>query len=137
MMREGDDCDGGSPLENIVLTTSPCFPGKLAGDAEQPPTAMPCESADQSRRGAGIWLKTLRLDRGLSQRQMAARVGIECYSLISQIEAGRGSVPLNKCVPWANALDVEPREFVLQLLRWYHPEAYGALVSTSIQAADV
>ncbi len=79
------------------------------------------------RRAAGRWLKRLREKRGLSQRQMAALIGAEYYTFISQIEAGRGRVPPDRYLAWAKVLDIEPKLLVRTLLRYYDPTTYGVL----------
>ena len=79
------------------------------------------------RREAGRWLKRLREERGLSQRQMAAAIGAEYYTFISQIEAGRGRIPPDRYGVWAEALGIEPRVLVRTLLRYYDPVTYAAL----------
>jgi transcriptional regulator with XRE-family HTH domain len=79
------------------------------------------------RREAGRWLKRLREQRGLSQRQMAAAIGAEYYTFISQVEAGRGRIPPDRYAAWAGALGVEPKFLVRTLLRYYDPATYNAL----------
>jgi transcriptional regulator with XRE-family HTH domain len=79
------------------------------------------------RRTAGHWLKELRERRGLSQRQLAALVGVEYYTFISQLETGRGRIPPDRYQQWAEALGVEPKEFVLTLMKYYDPVTYGIL----------
>jgi transcriptional regulator with XRE-family HTH domain len=79
------------------------------------------------RREAGRWLKTLREKRGLLQRRMATLVGAEYYTFISQIEAGRGRIPLDRYLSWAKVLDVEPKFLVGTLLRYYDPATYRIL----------
>src|SRR3954451_5296882 len=71
------------------------------------------------RKEAGRWLKELREAQGLSQRNLADRVGAEYYTFISQIEAGRGRIPPDRYLDWAHALGVEPRGFVQTLLKYY------------------
>ena len=73
------------------------------------------------RRTAGAWLKERREAVGLSQRQMAARVGVEYHTWISQLEAGRGRIPPDSYRVWADALQMDVREFVMQLLPLYDP----------------
>jgi transcriptional regulator with XRE-family HTH domain len=77
------------------------------------------------RRQAGAWLKQLREARGLSQRNLADRVGAEYYTFISQLEAGRGRIPPDRYLEWAKALGVEPKVFVQTLLRYYDPVTYS------------
>jgi transcriptional regulator with XRE-family HTH domain len=79
------------------------------------------------RREAGRWLKALREKRGLSQRNLADLVGAEYYTFISQIEAGRGRIPPDRYITWAEALGVEPKALVSMLLRYYDPVTYKIL----------
>jgi transcriptional regulator with XRE-family HTH domain len=84
------------------------------------------------RRVAGEWLRKLREQRGLSQRELAKLVGAEYYTFISQLEMGRGRVPPDRYKVWADALGVQPREFVKTLLRYYDPVTYGMLFEDEI-----
>ncbi len=79
------------------------------------------------RRTAGQWLKELRERRGLSQRQLAKLVGAEYYTFISQLETGRGRIPPDRYREWANALQVDPAEFVRTLMKYYDPVTYSIL----------
>jgi transcriptional regulator with XRE-family HTH domain len=85
------------------------------------------EDLGESRRDAGQWLKRLREGRGLSQRDLAEKVGVEYYTFISQVESGRGRIPPDRYRLWANALDVPAREFVTHLMRYYDPVTYRIL----------
>ena len=66
---------------------------------------------EELRSQAGLWLRELREKRGLSQRELATRVGIEYYTIISQLETGCGRIPPDRHLAWAKALDVPPQEF--------------------------
>lgn len=79
------------------------------------------------RQEAGLWLKGLREARGLTQRQLAAAVGVDYYTFISQVEAGRGRIPPDRYEAWANAMGIAPADFVRQLMRFYDPETYRLL----------
>jgi transcriptional regulator with XRE-family HTH domain len=79
------------------------------------------------RREAGLWLKGLRERRGLSQRQLAALLGTEYYTFISQLETGRGRIPPDRYQAWAEALGVEPAAFVKTLMQYYDPVTYRIL----------
>lgn len=83
--------------------------------------------AQELRREAGQWLKERREAIGLSQRQVAEKVGAEYYTFISQLETGRGRIPPARYVDWANALEIEPREFVYKLMRYYDPITFSIL----------
>ena len=79
------------------------------------------------RDRAGVWLRELRERRGLSQRELAARVGAEYYTFISRLETGRGRVPPDRYLIWAQALGIDKREFVRTLMSFYDPVTYGIL----------
>jgi transcriptional regulator with XRE-family HTH domain len=76
------------------------------------------------RAQAGAWLRDLREKRGLSQRDLAQKVGAEYYTFISQLENGRGRIPPDRYLVWAEALGVKPREFVRELMSYYDPITY-------------
>ena len=79
------------------------------------------------RKEGGRWLKDLREAAGLSQRQLAAKVGADYYTFISQLETGRGRIPPDRYVDWAQALEVDPKVFVTGLMRYYDPITYSVL----------
>jgi transcriptional regulator with XRE-family HTH domain len=79
------------------------------------------------RREGGRWLKELRERAGLSQRELAAKVGAEYYTFISQLETGRGRIPPDRYTQWAEALGVSARDFVRELMRYYDPLTHGIL----------
>lgn len=79
------------------------------------------------RREAGRWLRELREAQGLSQRSLADLIGAEYYTFISQLESGRGRIPPDRYLVWAQALGVEPRLFVRTLMRYYDPVTHAIL----------
>jgi transcriptional regulator with XRE-family HTH domain len=79
------------------------------------------------RRQAGRWLKALREEAGLSQRQLATKVGSDYYTFISQLESGRGRIPPDKYLVWAAALGLEAKAFVKEIMRYYDPVTYDIL----------
>lgn len=79
------------------------------------------------RQEGGRWLKSLREAAGLSQRQLAQRVGVDYYSFISQLETGRGRVPPERYAAWAKALNVDTVEFVKTLMSYYDPVTHRIL----------
>jgi len=85
------------------------------------------EEVARLRREVGAWLKLLREAAGLSQRQFAEKVGVEYYTFISQIEAGRGRIPPDRYEIWAKTLGVDPSNFVRELMRYYDPHTYRIL----------
>jgi DNA-binding XRE family transcriptional regulator len=84
-------------------------------------------TVQELRRAAGLWLKELRERRGLSQRQLAKLVGAEYYTFISQLETGRGRIPPDRYREWAQALKIDPAEFVRTLMKYYDPVTFSIL----------
>jgi len=89
--------------------------------------ARSAPEAKQQRKMAGAWLKGLRNRAGLSQIELAARLGLKYYTFISQVENGFGRVPTEGMQAWAEALGVEPAAFARELLSHYDPEMYRLL----------
>ena len=83
--------------------------------------------AAELRKQAGAWLQARRKAAGLSQIELAARLGLKYYTFVSQVENGFGRVPTGTMEPWARALKVPPAAFVRRLLAWYEPELYRLL----------
>ena len=83
--------------------------------------------ARQLRKQAGDWLKQRRADAGLSQVDLAARLGLKYYTFISQVENGFSRVPTAAMAAWATALGLEPAAFAKHLLLYYEPELYRLL----------
>lgn len=79
------------------------------------------------RKQAGLWLREKREAAGLSQRELAAAVGFEYYTFISQIEAGRGKVPAERYAAYAKAVAVGARDFAMTMLRFNDPYTYGLI----------
>src|ERR1700674_2908850 len=91
------------------------------------PQKVTSNDVAELRHEAGRWLKQLREARGLSQRQLAAAVGVEYYTFISQLECGHGRIPPDRYRIWADALAVELRHFVRLLMQFYDPVTYQIL----------
>src|SRR6201990_3147616 len=81
----------------------------------------------QLRKQAGDWLKQRRADAGLSQADLAARLGLKYYTFISQVENGFSRVPTELIGAWANELGLEQRGFARHLLMYYEPELHRLL----------
>ncbi|WP_336488999.1 helix-turn-helix domain-containing protein [Methylobacterium nigriterrae] len=90
-------------------------------------TKLASDEVQELRREGGRYLRELREARGLSQRQLAALIGAEFYTFVSQIETGRGRIPPDRYRTWAEALGVEPRAFVQALMRYYDPVTHEIL----------
>ena len=83
--------------------------------------------AKRLRREAGAWLKELRAKAGLSQIELAEKLGLKYYTFISQVENGFGRVPTDSMEAWAQALGVDPSNFARELLSFYDPELHRLL----------
>ncbi|WP_422570113.1 helix-turn-helix domain-containing protein [Antarcticirhabdus aurantiaca] len=79
------------------------------------------------RKEGGAWLKQRREAAGLSQRELAERVEVGYYTFVSQIEAGRGRIPSERYSVWADALDMDARDFVRNIMAYYEPTTYQIL----------
>jgi transcriptional regulator with XRE-family HTH domain len=83
--------------------------------------------SDSLKKNAGSWLRERRQKAGLSQVDLANRLGLKYYTFISQIENGYGRVPSHSMVDWARALGIRPSTFARSLLMYYDPMLYRAL----------
>jgi len=100
------------------------------------PQRRSSELTQKLRKQAGVWLRELREKRGLSQRELAARVGGEYYTFMSQLETGRGRIPPDRYLIWAHALGIDKREFVRTLMSFYDPVTYGILFDPVDETAE-
>ena len=91
----------------------------------------------QLRKHGGKWLRERREQVGLSQRELAERVGADHYTLISQLETGRGRIPPERYMTWAAALDLPPQYFVQEILRFYDPVTFQILFSGNASASAI
>lgn len=85
------------------------------------------EDVQNLRRDGGRWLRELRERQGLSQRQLATLIGAEYYTFVSQLETGRGRIPPDRYRAFADALGVEVKTFVRELMRYYDPVTHEVL----------
>lgn len=88
------------------------------------------------RRAGGQWLKGLRQRRNLSQRELAAAVGAEYYTFISQLENGRGRIPPDRYQMWADALGVPVWTLVFNIMRFYDPVTFEILFGKNGEYAN-
>jgi transcriptional regulator with XRE-family HTH domain len=83
--------------------------------------------AERLRKEAGAYLRKLREAQDITQAGLAKALGIEYYTMISQIERGVSRVPPDRMQQWAEALGVEPRTFAQRLLQFYDPYMWQLL----------
>src|SRR5436190_8414445 len=100
------------------------------------PAADPAKAAQtkQLRQQAGRWLKAARERAGLTQAELAEKVGLRYYTFVSQVESGLGRLPIETQGAWADALGQNSQEFAKTLLRYYEPELFRLLFDTDTQA---
>jgi transcriptional regulator with XRE-family HTH domain len=89
--------------------------------------AKAAPEAKKLRRQAGTWLKEIRGQAGLSQVDLAEKLGLKYYTFVSQVENGFGRVPTESMEAWARALGVDPSVFARKLVSYYDPELYRLL----------
>ncbi len=87
----------------------------------------PFDDPKQLRRALGAWLKERREQAGLTQADLAERLGLKYYSFISQVENGIGRIPQDVYAPWAAALEIAPRDFAATVIRHLEPGLHRML----------
>ena len=78
----------------------------------------------ENRAEVGRWLKQQREAAGLTQRELAEKVGSLYFTYISQIELGQGRIIPERWELWENTLNIHPRVFAMKMLEGYEPVAY-------------
>lgn len=99
-------------------------------------------SENRKRKNAdslGRIVKDGRTAAGYTQKAFADALGIEYYTMISQMELGYISIPAAFWVPIADKLNFDVSEWVLRCLEEYQPEVYRALFfnASRSEVADV
>jgi transcriptional regulator with XRE-family HTH domain len=90
-------------------------------------------SSLKRRREAGAWLRELREAAGLTQLELARRLGMKYYAFVSQVETGFSRLPTAKLEAWALALGVDPSAFAKRLIFFYEPELHRLLYDVEPQ----
>jgi DNA-binding XRE family transcriptional regulator len=75
----------------------------------------------------GAALKEARTREGYSQKALADALGIEYYTMVSQMELGYMSIPPSLWTPIADKLRLDHADWVLRCLSEIMPEVYHAL----------
>lgn len=89
--------------------------------------AKAAPQARQLRKEAGEWLQKARKKAGLSQIDLAEKLGLKYYTFISQVENGFGRVPSESMEAWARAIGIAPGAFARHLLSYYDPDLHRLL----------
>jgi transcriptional regulator with XRE-family HTH domain len=63
------------------------------------------------RKEAGAYLKKLRTDAQLTQRELADALGLQYYTLIAQSESGKARLPPDKMAAFCRAFEISRYEF--------------------------
>ena len=77
----------------------------------------------------GDYIRQARLANNMTQSDLAQAVGMEYYTAISAIEVGRNTVPPERYYDFAEALGLDPVEFVQKILELTNPWAHAMLYS--------
>lgn len=81
----------------------------------------------RNKETLGAELKDARSKEGYTQKALASALGLEYYTMISQMELGYMAIPPVLWVPIAFTLRMNVEEWVLKCLREYQPEIFQAL----------
>lgn len=79
------------------------------------------------RKEGGIFIKALRQQAGLTQRDVAVALKYNYYTMIAQMEAGTARIPPDVYTAYAKVLGVKPELFVQKLMQYYDPHTYKAI----------
>lgn len=79
-------------------------------------------------------IKARREELGMTQRELAAKMGYSNHTTITKIESGKNDLPQSKIAQFAKVLNTSPG----QLLGWYdEPEEAGALAAEVLLQPEV
>lgn len=82
---------------------------------------------ERNRDNLGTQLKDARQKEGYTQKALAEALGVEYYTMVSQMELGYISIPPALWVPIAQTLKMDVSTWVLTCLQEYQPELFQAL----------
>ena len=79
-------------------------------------------------------IKARREELGMTQRELAAKMGYSNHTTITKIESGKNDLPQSKIAQFAKVLNTSPG----QLLGWFdEPEEEGALAAEFLLDPDL
>ena len=82
------------------------------------------------RKEGGLYIRKLRSQAGLTQRELAEKLGIPYYTFISQIENGDGRLQSQYYEKAAAAFGLDPKLFVEQMLMFYDPFVHQVIFTS-------
>lgn len=85
------------------------------------------ERRQKNQETLGSRLKSYRTREGFTQKALADALGIEYYTMISQMELGYISIPPSFWGPIADTLKIDRATWILDCLYETNPEIYNAL----------
>ncbi|MBD3755906.1 MAG: helix-turn-helix transcriptional regulator [Gammaproteobacteria bacterium] len=80
----------------------------------------------RNKDNLGTKLKEARNAQGYTQKALAEELGLEYYTMISQMELGYISIPASLWVKIADVLRMDKSRWVLMCLYQYQPEVFQA-----------
>lgn len=89
------------------------------------------------RVAGGKFLAGLRQQNEITQRELAERLNLNYYTMISQIENGSARVPPNLYVEYAKALNANKLPFVQKLLEYYDPYTHNAIWDRKVTIQEI
>lgn len=92
------------------------------------------EKLRELRCEGGLLLKQRRELLGMSQKQIAERVGLPAYTIVDQLEHGVGRIEAHQYPEWADALQLPLRTLVAEVLRHIDPFAHELFVPKELNA---
>lgn len=81
----------------------------------------------RNKDNLGTELKEARTREGYTQKALADALGLEYYTMVSQMELGYISIPPVLWLKLARVLHMSEEEWVLKCLREYQPDVFEAL----------
>ena len=94
------------------------------------------DEAKKMRKEAGLYIRRCRNGIDLTQKKLADRLGLEHYTFVSSVETGANQVPTEAICDWADALEIDRREFATRLLACYQPGYYRAMFGDQSDCRD-
>jgi transcriptional regulator with XRE-family HTH domain len=85
------------------------------------------ERRKTNKDSLGAMLKQARTDADFTQKALADALGLEYYTMVSQMELGYISIPASLWVPLAQTLHIDQTEWVTRCLVEYQPDLFYAL----------
>lgn len=79
------------------------------------------------RRRYGAKIQEMRETLGLTQRDVAEALGLDYYTMVSQIERGVSKIPVQDVARWALLLRQNLKEFTILYTYWNEPDLYSGI----------